>query len=360
MTIQFARGCPFNCEFCDIIVMYGRKPRTKSVPQVMAEVEEIHRLGITNIFVVDDNFIGNKKEAKALLKAIASWQEAHGFPVEFMTEVTLNVAQDDELLRLMRRANFTTIFIGIESPRPESLKETHKTQNMREDMMTAVHRIQRAGIEIMAGMIVGFDHDDPSIFEEQFRFIQDARIPVSMTGMLNAVPRTPLYQRMRDAGRLVAEHVGDQFVFTNIVPQGMSRLELYQGYRRLLHQLYDYSNYRRRAMALILNQGEAIRSKLLAGRHDLAIFLRLVWACVVRASPRRAAMTLRLMIETMLRRPSAFRQAATLALVHKHLYEYVQDISHQLDRLIDELATLPSVGMLPRPEAERESVRALG
>jgi len=358
MTIQFARGCPFNCEFCDIIVMYGRKPRTKSVAQVMREVEELHRLGITNVFVVDDNFIGNKKEAKALLKAIAAWQEANQFPVELMTEVTLNVAQDDELLHLMRRANFTTIFIGIESPRAASLQETHKTQNMREDMMTAIHRIQRAGIEIMAGMIVGFDHDDSSIFEEQFRFIQEARIPVSMTGMLNAIPRTPLYRRLREAGRLVAEHVGDQFVFTNVIPEGMSRLELYQGYKQLLHRLYDYGNYRKRAMALILNQGAAIRSQLLAGRNDLAIFLRLLWACIVRASPRRAAMTLRLMLETGLRRPRAFRQAATLALVHKHLYEYVQDITRQLDRLIDELKTLPSVGMLPAPEVERESVTA--
>ena len=134
----------------------------------------------------------------------------------------------------MRQANFTTIFIGIESPRAESLQETHKTQNLRESILDSVHRIQRAGIEVMAGMIVGFDHDDPSIFEEQFRFIQDARIPVSMTGMLNALPKTPLHERLKAAGRLIAESVGDQFVFTNIVPQGMSRTELYEGYQRLL------------------------------------------------------------------------------------------------------------------------------
>jgi radical SAM superfamily enzyme YgiQ (UPF0313 family) len=343
MTIQFARGCPFNCEFCDIIVMYGRKPRTKTVPQIMAELDAIHRLRLPNVFVVDDNFIGNKKEAKALLKAIGAWQEAHGFPIELMTEVTLNVAQDDELLQLMRAANFSTIFIGIESPRPASLQETHKTQNIREDMMTAVHRIQRAGIEIMAGMIVGFDHDDTSIFDEQFRFIQDARIPISMTGLLNAVPRTPLYQRMRAAGRLVAESVGDQFVFTNIIPEGMSRLELYAGYKELLQRLYDYGNYRRRAMALILNQGVAIRNKLMSGQDDAGILARLLWSCVVRASPRRAAMTLRLMLETALRRPRAMRQALTLALVHKHLYEYVHEISRQLDDLIAELTVPPNV-----------------
>jgi len=192
MTIQFARGCPFQCEFCDIIVMYGRRPRTKTPEQLMAEVREIHRLGLRRIFVVDDNFIGNKIEAKQVLHALAEWQEANDYPIEMMTETTLNLAQDDELLQLMRRANFTTIFIGIESPRAESLQETHKTQNLRENILDSVHRIQRSGIEVMAGMIVGFDHDDPSIFEEQFRFIQEARIPVSMTGMLNALPKTPL------------------------------------------------------------------------------------------------------------------------------------------------------------------------
>lgn len=338
MTIQFARGCPFNCEFCDIIVMYGRKPRTKTVDQIMAELREIHRLGVANVFVVDDNFIGNKKEAKALLKAIAAWQSETGFPLELMTEVTLNVAQDDELLRLMREANFSTIFIGIESPRAASLQETRKTQNVREDMTTAVHRIQRAGIEVMAGMIVGFDHDDRSIFEEQFQFIQEARIPISMTGLLNAMPRTPLHQRMRAAGRLIAESVGDQFVFTNIIPSGMSRLELYAGYKELLQRLYDYGNFRRRAMALILNQGAAIHSKLTADHGDLRVGARLLWSCIVRASPRRAAMTLRLLLETALRRPRALRQALSLVLLHKHLYEYVHDISRQLDELIAELS----------------------
>src|SRR5262249_32245547 len=230
------------------------------------------RLGVSNIFVVDDNFIGNKPEAKQLLRAITAWQEKHGHPIEFMTEVTLNIAQDDELLRLMRQANFTTIFIGIESPRAASLQETHKTQNLRENILDSVHRIQRAGIEVMAGMIVGFDHDDPTIFEEQFRFIQDARIPVSMTGMLNAVPKTPLYERLKNAGRLIAESVGDQFVFTNIVPQGMSRVQLYEGYRNLLKRLYSYRNYRKRVRQLILNKGSEIQTRLVARRQDLAIF----------------------------------------------------------------------------------------
>lgn len=341
MTIQFARGCPFNCEFCDIIVMYGRKPRTKTVGQVMAEVLEIHRLGVPNIFVVDDNFIGNKPQAKLLLRALIEWQKANDYPIEFLTEVTLNVAQDDELLQLMRQANFSTIFIGIESPRAASLQETQKTQNLREDILESVHRIQRAGIDVMAGMIVGFDHDDPSIFEEQFRFIQDARIPVSMTGMLNAVPKTPLYERLKKAGRLIAESVGDQFVFTNIVPEGMSRVQLYEGYRNLLKRLYSYRNYRRRVRDLILAKGAQIQTRIVAGRHDFRIFARVLWTCVLRASPRRAWLTFSLMAETALRRPRALRDAVTFSLMHKHLYEYMRDTCKRLDELAVELRRIP-------------------
>jgi radical SAM superfamily enzyme YgiQ (UPF0313 family) len=348
MTIQFGRGCPFSCEFCDIIVMYGRRPRTKSVPQVMAEIQEIHRLGLRQIFVVDDNFIGNKGEAKALLNAIAEWQTAHGYAVEFMTEVSLNVAQDDELLRRLKLANFTIIFVGIESPRVASLEETKKHQNVREDILTSVHRIQKAGIQVLAGMIVGFDNDDPSIFEEQFQFIQDARIPISMTGMLNALPKTPLYTRLKGEGRLIAESVGDQFVFTNIIPKGMSRLELYEGYQRLLNRLYAYGNYRRRAMALILHKGGVLHSRYFGTREDVGVFLRILWTCILLASPRRAWLTLSLIVETMLRRPRALREAVTLALLHKHLYEYVRETSRQLQALIEELKTgAGAAGMLP-------------
>ena len=328
--------------------MYGRRPRTKAVPQVMAEGEEIHRLGLHNVFVVDDNFIGNKKEAKQLLRAVAAWQRVNRYPVEFMTEVTLNVAQDDELLHLMREANFTTIFVGIETPRAASLQETHKTQNMRENIVESVHRIQDAGMEVMAGMIVGFDHDDPSIFDEQFRFIQEARIPISMTGMLNAIPKTPLYQRLKQAGRLIAESVGDQFVFTNIVPQGMTRLELYEGYKSLLQRLYSHRNYRRRTMQLILNRGTQTQTRLMASWSDLGIFLRVVWNCILRASPRRAWMTVSLLLETGLRRPRAMRDAISFALIHKHLYEYMRDTCKQLDRLARDLKTLPDeLRMLP-------------
>ena len=323
--------------------MYGRKPRTKQVAQVMAELDEIHRLGMSNVFVVDDNFIGNKKEAKSLLKAIAEWQAENRYPVEMMTEVTLNVAQDDELLDLMRQANFRTIFVGIESPRAASLQESKKTQNLREDILQAVHRIQRVGIEVMAGMIVGFDNDDVDIFDEQFRFIQDARIPVSMTGMLNAVPKTPLHERLSNAGRLLAESVGDQFIFTNIVPLGMSREQLI---RRLWPPFLGAFTLTEitagESWISSSGRGTLLYKSLMSGRKDLGIFGRFVWNCIVRASPRRAWFSLRLMVETVVRRPSAFRDAVSFALLHKHLYEYMSDTCAQLDGLVQELRNTPA------------------
>ncbi|HEY5656353.1 MAG TPA: radical SAM protein [Myxococcota bacterium] len=345
LTIQFARGCPYSCEFCDIIVMYGRRPRAKSVAQVMAEIEECRRLGAIQVFVVDDNFIGNKNLAKDLLREMARWGRRHGYPIEFNTEVSLNVSRDAELLQLLRDANFTTIFIGIESPRRESLLESGKTQNTREDLVESVRRIQSYGIQVQAGMIVGFDNDDASIFEEQLGFIQSARIPVSMTGMLQALPQTPLHARVSKEGRLLLESWGDQFVLSNILPKRMTRLELYRGYRWLLEQLYDFRNYRRRTLAFLLNRGYPIQGgfKLRAG--DLRRLVRILWDTVLCADPRRAWFTVSLLGSSLLRRPSAFKEAVAFAIVHRAFHEYMRTLTRRLDHAIGEL--------------EREAVEAL-
>jgi len=337
LTIQFTRGCPFNCEFCDIIVLYGRRPRAKSVEQLMAEIEECHRLGATQVFIVDDNFIGNKKLAKGLLREMARWSREHGYPIDFNTEVSLNVAQDDELLELLHAAHFTTVFIGIESPRRESLLETGKTQNMRADLVASARKIQSYGIQIQAGMIVGFDSDDGAIFEEQLRFIQDARIPVSMTGLLQALPQTPLYARVAKEGRLLLESLGDQFVLSNILPKQMSRLELYRGYRWLLEQLYDFRNYRKRTLAFLLSRGRLASSGLNLHTGDLR---RLVWILrdtMLRTSPRRAWFTLSLLATALLRRPSAFKDAVAFAILHRAFHEYMDALVARLDGVIEEL-----------------------
>ncbi len=334
MAIQFGRGCPFTCEFCDIIVMYGRRPRTKSVDQVMAEVRAVHRLGARTIFVVDDNFIANKPRAKELLAALTAWQRDNGTPVEMMTEVSLNVAQDRELLELLRAANFRSVFIGIESPRAASLRETGKVQNLREDPVAAVHRIQAAGIEVMAGMIVGFDHDDAEIFTDHLRFIEQARIPVSMTGMLNALPRTPLYERLERAGRIDDQCSGDQFTFTNIVPRQLSRRQLFAGYKALLGQLYDEESYLERASSFIAARGPvSVRCGAPAWR-ELQTFARFVWSRLTTVRRPGSRMALKLLVRAALSRPSELRTAVTLALTHQHFRSYVDDLAGDLDRAI--------------------------
>jgi radical SAM superfamily enzyme YgiQ (UPF0313 family) len=337
MTVQFARGCPFNCEFCDIIVVYGRRPRTKRVDQVMAEIARCHELGATQVFIVDDNFIGNVELAKELLRKLADWGQSRGYPIDFNTEVSLNVANDPELLELMRAANFTTIFIGIESPRPDSLRETRKNQNLRGDMIESIRRVQAHGIQIQAGMIVGFDADDPSIFREQLDFVQKARIPVSMTGMLQALPKTPLRARVEQEGRLLSESTGDQFMFSNILPVAMSRLELYEGYAWLLSELYDFDNYRERTLAFLLHRGGQVHGGRNIRKGDLRRLARVLDAMLLRGGPRRAWFTLRLLGETLLRRPSVFKEAVSFALVHMAFHDYMRRLSVDIEASIHEI-----------------------
>lgn len=233
-ALQYSRGCPFQCEFCDIIVIYGRKPRVKEPEQLLAELDDMRRTGFHSAFIVDDNFIGNRKKAKALLEKIIPWMEEHNYPLRLTTEASIDLADQPELLELMYRANFRSVFIGIETPRVESLKETKKFQNTRGDSMGAkLARIQNAGLDINAGFIVGFDNDDRNIFEDQFRFIQDNGITLAMVGMLQAIPRTPLYERLQREGRLVEDDPN-----CNFVPKQMSRDELREGYWDLVKRLY--------------------------------------------------------------------------------------------------------------------------
>ena len=239
-TLQYSRGCPFTCEFCDIIVMFGRKPRMKSPDQIGRELDALRQYGMRNVFFVDDNMIGNKKKAKELLRFLATYQRKNGRPFAFGTEVSLNIAQDEELLDLFKAANFNWVFIGIESPDAASLKETGKSQNLREDIMVSVRRIYSRGIDVFGGFIIGFDNDTPRTFEDQYRFITDAGIQTAMIGLLTAPPRTPLYARMKREGRLreIGDELDNTSLRTNVIPKTMSDDEmsgLFAGiYRRLL------------------------------------------------------------------------------------------------------------------------------
>jgi radical SAM superfamily enzyme YgiQ (UPF0313 family) len=238
VSMQFSRGCPFRCEFCDIIVMFGRKPRTKSLDQVARELDCLRRLGVRNLFFVDDNLIGDKRVAKQLLRFLRAYQLEHDYWFDLGTEVSLNVAGDEELLSLVRAANFEWVFIGIESPDPESLKETLKFQNTREDMLVSVRRIYSYGIDVLAGFIIGFDHDTKAIFDKQFEFVMASGIQAAMIGLLVAIPKTPLHKRLSESGRLSDLDVTDNTKLgTNVIPNHMDYEEMVGGYRALYHRL---------------------------------------------------------------------------------------------------------------------------
>jgi radical SAM superfamily enzyme YgiQ (UPF0313 family) len=233
-TTQFGRGCPFLCEFCDIIVIFGRKPRLKTPDQIVRELDTLQALGVRSVFFVDDNFIGNKMRAKALLKVLVDWQVARGYPMTFSTEATVNLGDEPEILDLLWQANFRSVFIGIESPRSESLLETRKIQNVRGDSLEAkLDRIRNAGLVIQAGFIVGFDNDDEAIFDEQFDFAQRTGIGTPFVSVLSPIPSTPLYARLEQEGRL---RLDDELIWFE--PKRLSRDRLRAGYYELNSRLY--------------------------------------------------------------------------------------------------------------------------
>jgi radical SAM superfamily enzyme YgiQ (UPF0313 family) len=245
MNIQYSRGCPFDCDFCNITVLFGRLPRTKSAAQVLAELDAVYALGWrSSVFIVDDNFIGNKGKLKReVLPAIIGWMEEHGHPFSLYTEASINLADDDDLIRLMVQAGFDQVFIGIESPNEESLVECSKLQNRNRDLIASVKKIQQAGLEVQAGFIVGFDKDPASIFERLIAFIQESGIVTAMVGLLNAPPGTKLYHRMKKEGRLLKAASGDNTDFSmNFTPK-MSSEALLNGYRSILQTIYSPKHY---------------------------------------------------------------------------------------------------------------------
>jgi radical SAM superfamily enzyme YgiQ (UPF0313 family) len=271
-SVQFSRGCPFQCEFCDIIVTFGRRPRLKTFPQIRAELESLRRERMEIVFIVDDNLIGNKREIKLLLRDVAAWQRDRGYPLTFFTEASLDLAEDAELMQLMVEANIQCVFIGIESPNEESLRETKKFQNVRRGptMVERVRMVQDAGLDVWCGMILGFDHDTPAIFTAQREFITEARILHAMIGMLMAIPKTPLYDRLAAEGRL--DESDEPEFGTNVIPLGMTRDELCDGYVRVMQELYEPSAYFDRLEHLFL------RDNFQFGQSRSAYWRRHPWA----------------------------------------------------------------------------------
>ncbi|MDT4955104.1 MAG: hypothetical protein QOJ02_3242 [Acidobacteriota bacterium] len=249
MSVQYSRGCPFNCEFCDIIEIYGRVPRTKTNEQMLAELDALLALGWRGqVFIVDDNFIGNKRNVKQFLPDLIEWSERNKHPFLFVTEASVNLAEDDALLEMMRRAHFRRVFLGIETPVEESLKEAQKGQNTRRNLLESVEKVQSYGMEVMAGFIVGFDSDPVDIFERQIEFIRESAIPLAMVGLLTALPDTQLWRRLEREGRLLQESTGNNTdVSLNFIPR-MDKTRLVEGYKRILRTIYSPVEFYQRAL----------------------------------------------------------------------------------------------------------------
>jgi radical SAM superfamily enzyme YgiQ (UPF0313 family) len=286
MSVQFSRGCPFDCEFCDITQVYGRVPRVKSPAQVVAELDAVLAAGWKGaVFVVDDNFIGNKARTKATLRALIDWRRERKVGINFTTEASMNLVDDPELLDLMVRAGFKNVFIGIESPQQESLRECRKVQNACRDLLGAVRKIHRAGIQVMAGFIVGFDSDREGIFEQQRLFIQESGVVTAMVGLLTALPGTRLFTRLTAEGRMIARSTGNNLdAVLNFVPSLDART-LTEGYRRLVKDLYTPREYYRRVLTFLREYRPAGPRSRLAW-DDVRAFLRAMWVLGVAKSGR--------------------------------------------------------------------------
>jgi radical SAM superfamily enzyme YgiQ (UPF0313 family) len=261
MTVQYSRGCPFNCEFCDIIEIYGRRPRTKAVAQVLAELDQLHAAGWREaVFIVDDNFIGNKARAKELCVALAQWRGQHKKSFDFLTEASLNLADDPGLMQLMKDAGFISVFLGIETPDVPGLIAANKLQNTRRSLLDSVATIQSYGMQVMGGFILGFDTDRDDIFDRMVDFIEKSGIPIAMVGLLQAMPGTQLFRRLWREGRIVdaggGDNTGDRL---NFLPH-MDAAKLVEGYRSVLKRIYSSAAYYER-VKLYLNRTQPKHSE---------------------------------------------------------------------------------------------------
>ncbi len=285
MSVQASRGCPFDCEFCDITPVYGRVPRVKTPEQMIAELEALRATGWRGgVFVVDDNFIGNRARAKDLLRAMVVWREKTG-GFNLTTEASINLVDDPELPTLLARAGFKNVFVGIESPQEASLNECKKVQNTRRDLVEAVRTIHRAGVQVMAGFIVGFDSDTKEIFEQQRRFIRESGVVTAMVGMLTALPGTRLFSRLTREGRMIGRSTGNNLdAATNFVPR-LDVNVLARGYRTLVKELYAPREYYQRVRTF-LSEYRPIATHRTMQLDDLLAFLRSMWV-VGLASPGR-------------------------------------------------------------------------
>lgn len=320
--IQFSRGCPFNCDFCNVTSLLGHRPRTKTVAQIIAELDSLYALGWRkSIFFVDDNFIGNKKQIKSeVLPALIEWRKGKT-GMSFNTEASINLADDPELLRLMVEAGFDTVFVGIETPNADSLTECSKSQNKGRDLVESVKKLQRAGLQVQGGFIVGFDNDSPSIFQQQIDFIQKSGIVTAMVGLLQAPLGTRLYERMQKENRLIDEFSGDNVDgSTNIIPR-MGIEPLKEGYRRILSHIYAPNYYYERVRTFLREyQPPKVRIQF-EPQYVLALW-RSIYQLGIRGVERIHYW--QLFFWTLFRRPRLFPLAITFAIYGFHFRQVTE------------------------------------
>lgn len=334
MSLQYSRGCPFNCEFCDITFLDGRIPRTKDKEQVIAELDAIYNQGWRgSLFVVDDNFIGNKNKLKEeTLPAIIEWQKKKKYPFSLLTEVSINLVDDEGLMQLMTKAGFNKVFIGIETPNEASLNECNKNQNISRDLVASVKKIHNFGLEVMAGFIVGFDSDPSTIFRSQINFIQKSGIVTAMVGLLNAPRGTRLYQRLKGENRLLKENfTGDNMDFSlNFVPK-MNRESLISGYRNVLNTIYAPNQYYERIKTLLREYKPKTNLSLSQVQWNQIIgLINCMWFLGIRDKGRRYYW--RLFASTLVTRPRSFPMVMTLAAYGYHFRKVIHKYANATAR----------------------------
>lgn len=351
LCVQFSRGCPFTCEFCDIIELYGRVPRTKTPQQMLAELQSLYDFGYRgHVDFVDDNLIGNRKSLRIFLPQLIAWQQAHGYPFEFSTEASINLADDHELLELMRKANFFAVFVGIESPDPATLVHTKKKQNTRRNLAESIHKLYGAGMYVTAGFIVGFDSEKVSIADAMVELIEEAAIPMAMVGLLYALPNTQLTRRLEKEGRLHASHdrwveeTGDHCTFGLNYDTLRPERDILLDYRRILERIYDPVSYAGRLERLAGMLDCSGRPALAEGdrRRDL-ISLEFVHRILSRAPEAREEFW-KLFKHCRADNPGALRHILSLMTLYIHLGPFSRFVIQQINRRIEAIdCTAPPV-----------------
>jgi radical SAM superfamily enzyme YgiQ (UPF0313 family) len=321
LSIQISRGCPFNCEFCDIIVMYGRVPRVKDPEQIIRELDAVYNTGWRGpLFIVDDNFIGNKAKVKIILKEIKKWMQEKKYPFTLYTEASINLADDKELLQLMGEANFNSVFIGIETPDEKSLNECSKIQNTGRNLLKSIKIIQENGIQVQAGFILGFDTDTPEVFKNMVDFIQKSGIVTAMVGLLNALPETTLYKKLKEAGRLIKNSTGNNVDFVlNFIPKIDKEL-LISGYKNILNTIFSPENYYNRIITF-LKQYKPVKkffksNKNLSIKTKIKTLFKSIWTFGIKEKGRIHFW--KMLLWTITKKPYLFPEAISLSIYGYH------------------------------------------